>query len=399
MEELGKRISFYRRQRGLSQVDLAKIVGRSESWISQVERGTRVLDRISVLNKLADALEVPLSILRETDTENKDKFNRFPYLNQLRLALTGPADAGASNYTLEVDGSLMLGENLAEEIDRAWELVHKSAYANAALTLSSLINKLEKEKEKEIENNVDQFKSLISIYQATAALLSKVGEEDSAWVAADRAVRLSEFIRADYIYIAANVYRMAHVFMAGNRLDQAEYVSYKTIERLKSQEPKCEVLSLLGAFQLILAIIAAEDRDSKKAEYHLGEADRLAESIDEDGNDFNTEFGRSNVLIHKVAVAVKLGNAGKALELASNFEADSISKERYACFLIDVSRANLQMRRMSASLDALVRAEREAPEQLAEDLGARQIIKDLSLMSSRKIPELERIANRLAVSI
>ena len=60
---LGERIAFHRRRRGLSQVKLAGLVGRSESWVSQVERGVRSIDRISVLNQVASALNVPVSEL------------------------------------------------------------------------------------------------------------------------------------------------------------------------------------------------------------------------------------------------------------------------------------------------------------------------------------------------
>ena len=48
---LGERIAYYRRRRGLSQVKLAGLLGRSESWLSQVERGVRSIDRISVLTR------------------------------------------------------------------------------------------------------------------------------------------------------------------------------------------------------------------------------------------------------------------------------------------------------------------------------------------------------------
>jgi transcriptional regulator with XRE-family HTH domain len=42
---VGERIAIYRRRRGLSQVVLAGLIGRSVSWLSQVERGTRAVDR------------------------------------------------------------------------------------------------------------------------------------------------------------------------------------------------------------------------------------------------------------------------------------------------------------------------------------------------------------------
>ena len=38
---IGARVARWRRRRGISQVALAGLVGRSESWLSQVERGVR----------------------------------------------------------------------------------------------------------------------------------------------------------------------------------------------------------------------------------------------------------------------------------------------------------------------------------------------------------------------
>src|SRR5215472_16148970 len=60
---LGARIAAYRRRRGLSQAALAGLVGRSESWLSQVERGIRSVDRLSVLLDLARVLQVDVEAL------------------------------------------------------------------------------------------------------------------------------------------------------------------------------------------------------------------------------------------------------------------------------------------------------------------------------------------------
>jgi len=48
-EAAGQRIARARRRRGLSQAVLAGLVSRSESWLSQVERGKRGIDSHSVL--------------------------------------------------------------------------------------------------------------------------------------------------------------------------------------------------------------------------------------------------------------------------------------------------------------------------------------------------------------
>ena len=60
---LGRKIAAERRRRGLSQPELARMIDRSVAWVSQVERGVRKVDRMSVLEALAAALDVPLAEL------------------------------------------------------------------------------------------------------------------------------------------------------------------------------------------------------------------------------------------------------------------------------------------------------------------------------------------------
>jgi transcriptional regulator with XRE-family HTH domain len=60
---VGERIAAYRRRRGLSQAALAGLLGRSESWLSQVERGVRSVDRLSILLDMAKILHVEVDAL------------------------------------------------------------------------------------------------------------------------------------------------------------------------------------------------------------------------------------------------------------------------------------------------------------------------------------------------
>src|SRR5215469_1939514 len=60
---IGERIRIYRMRRGISQKQLAELVGRSESWLSQVERGIRSVDRLSVLVDIARILKVDVETL------------------------------------------------------------------------------------------------------------------------------------------------------------------------------------------------------------------------------------------------------------------------------------------------------------------------------------------------
>ena len=62
-EAARQRIARARRRRGLSQAVLAGLIGRSESWLSQVERGKRGVDGHSVLVRLTEVLRVDLEEL------------------------------------------------------------------------------------------------------------------------------------------------------------------------------------------------------------------------------------------------------------------------------------------------------------------------------------------------
>jgi ribosome-binding protein aMBF1 (putative translation factor) len=64
-QQFGVVLRRLRRRRGLSQVACAGLIGRSESWVSQVERGERSVDRISVLRQLATVLDVEFKTLLE----------------------------------------------------------------------------------------------------------------------------------------------------------------------------------------------------------------------------------------------------------------------------------------------------------------------------------------------
>ena len=86
---LGRKIAAERRRRGLSQPELARMVDRSVAWVSQVERGVRKVDRMSVLEALAAALEVPLAELAAEAPVVAAVTEEPPGASGLRLVLSG----------------------------------------------------------------------------------------------------------------------------------------------------------------------------------------------------------------------------------------------------------------------------------------------------------------------
>jgi hypothetical protein len=235
--------------------------------------------------------------------------------------------------------------------------------------------------------------------------MAKLGETDAAWIPADRAAFTAEAIGAP-LTVAASMFRMAHVFLSLGQLDQAQQVATATSHALEpvisASNPPVEALSLYGALRLVLAIAAARDNDRTQAHQHLDAARGIAERTGEDRDDYGTEFGPSNGAIHAVAVAVELGDAGQALDLARDVEMDGLSAERRSRYLIDLAAAHAMRRQIGEALHDLQEAEKIAPEQTRTHRIARDVTRDvtrdlLQLSGLRPRPELRDLAERFGV--
>ncbi|GGT00097.1 transcriptional regulator [Planobispora rosea] len=399
---VGERIAYHRKRLNLSQVDLAGLIGRSESWVSQVERGVRSVDRISVLQKVADTLSVSVAELRGADTTDEPAEDRSEAFETLRLALTGHP---VIRSVITAESTPVTAKRLSEILKRkvpVWEMVHAGRYTELAPVLSNLITDLElavrHAPDEELRKQARH--ALTDTYQAAAAMMAKLSENDAAWIAADRAAFNAENLGLP-LEVAASLFRMAHVFLSLRQISQAYQVGSTVADALAQkieQDADPKVLSLYGAFQLVLAIAAARENERAQAHEHLDKARKTAERLGSDRNDFGTEFGPTNVGIHAVAVAVELGDAGQALDLAEHIDTSKMSPERQARFLIDVAQAHAMRRHIGDALHALQEAEQLTPEQTRTHKVARDVARDLIQRSgTRARPELRDLAERFGV--
>jgi transcriptional regulator with XRE-family HTH domain len=86
-EATGQRIARARRRRGLSQAALAGLVGRSESWLSQAERGKRSIDSHAVLTRMAEVLRVDIAELTEPDRDDTTGTRPYTSAQQIEQAM------------------------------------------------------------------------------------------------------------------------------------------------------------------------------------------------------------------------------------------------------------------------------------------------------------------------
>ena len=122
---LGRKVAFHRVQRGLSQRDFGSMIDRSETWVSQVERGVRRIDRMTVLRRVADVLDVPLNELAADTPAVMAVVKSAEPAHLLRMLLSSSIALGIVVSPRRGAALSVLGH----EVDKAWELAHSAGFA------------------------------------------------------------------------------------------------------------------------------------------------------------------------------------------------------------------------------------------------------------------------------
>lgn len=292
-DSIGDRIAIYRKRKGISQVQLAGLVGRSESWLSQVERDVRSVDKLSVLVDIAKVLDVDVQTLSPSPWRYAPNGGtNVAALDAIRTTLTG------YNHLLGSQATLWPLPQLRSGVVQAHRAYQAAEYDQVAAVLPDLLGVADAYDDTSPE--VQAVKS--SAYVVASKLLTKVGEAHLAWITADRAATAA--LNADSAQAQAQAaYQVVCALLRAERTEDAERIAVTSAERLapvvRIEEP--ELVSLAGALWLISGVIAARSVDRTSSRERLNNAHRLAELLRRDGNLAWTAFGPTNVAVHQAS--------------------------------------------------------------------------------------------------
>ena len=399
-EAAGQRIAGARRRRGLSQAVLAGLVGRSESWLSQVERGKRSIDSHSVLMRLAEVLRVDIEEL--TGSGDQDEIGRraYPAASLIEQSMMGYGTVGTLGGRDEPRREVSL-DFLRAQARSAYQAYQATRYDATGRILPGLIHGVETSARAAGLASPAACEVRAVVYDIAAALLSRVGEPFLAWAAADRAMFAAEH-SGDPLLAAASAWRLSYMITGRKHPQEALELAMTAVAALERmmRAPSPERLSVYGALHLAAATAAAASLDRATTESLLAAARGIADRTGE-ANHMGTAFGPANVAIHTISASLKLGDPRTATETGEALNLTAMPAGlvgRRTQVNLDLARAYAMSRKDAAAVNLLLAAERLSPQLVRYDQSTRDVLTELLRREHRpSTPELQPLARRAGV--
>jgi hypothetical protein len=163
------------------------------------------------------------------------------------------------------------------------------------------------------------------------------------------------------------------------------------------KRPSGDELSIYGSLLLSGAVAAAHAGNRHATAELLDEAAQTAQRRGYDGNHQWTAFGPTNVLCHRVNIALRLGDAGTAIDHARRIDLDKLStSERKGTLLLDTAQAFLTCGRHDKALYVLRSAADIAVEEVTGRPAALRLARDIAIAAPLSI---HREAREYAASL
>jgi transcriptional regulator with XRE-family HTH domain len=380
---IGERIAFYRKRRGYTQEVLAGLVGRSTDWLAKIETGRRKPPRIDMLAELAQTLRIPLgdivgqSMLMEDERQQDD-------VPAVRDALMSPRRLSRLLFGPEVEAQLPTPAPASVQVEKAWNDYQGGCLGRVVAALPALLqtaHELEDRAARREADRHDCWAASARTHHLAATTLAKIGESDLSWLAAERAMQAAD-ASDDPLVLASAARSGTHALLANGRYEAAMELGEATATWLSSHITESDpvALSLLGMIHLRAAVAAARHQDRPTATRLLGRAEELADDLGSDENYWQTGFGPTNVLLHRLSIELDLDNVSYVVE-HGRINVDHMPQERSVSHRIDFSRALSLAGQGDEAFAELRRAERTSPQLVRNNPRVRETLRDLTRQS------------------
>lgn len=392
----GQHMQLLRTRRGMTRDVLAGLLGRSASWVKQVENGTMRTPNLETVLAVAEALRVRdlADLAGGQHAASLFVGAAHPRLDAVAAAvnrLPGPAAEQAPPPA-----------HLRARLDTAWAARHRAPNHRAVIggLLPELIRDGQAAVRQAEAGDVRRAAQavLAEIYSLSQFFLAYQPDAALVWRVAERGmVAAQESDDAHALGVAAWLTTQAH--RDSGHYDAADDVTAQVLEYLDPLLPDADhrVVAITGALRFEAGYTAARRGDTGAAWGHWDRARRIAGRLPVDYYHPITSFGRAIIGAHAVTVAVELHAGGESARQAARAEATAIpSRPRRARHRIEQARAYHLDGQSDVALATLNQAYEAAPETIRYNGYAKSLL--LELADSKK-PDRRRRAADLAVKV
>lgn len=392
---IGDRIARLRTRRKLTQEGLAEQAGLCVDVVRKLEQGVRRTARLATLNALAKALDVEPSVLvgQPATFEIRSDGER-PSVLALRQAISPVSDLlGDEPDPEDPPGIAALRASLrsTERIRRDGRMGEIGALLPQLIRDAKAVARASTGDEAAAAHSV-----LAEAYQVAATTLAALGKEDAAFTALERSMEAAG--KSDDAHLeTVGFSSLAWVLTKQGRLADAERVALNAAERIEPgfRSPPVE-LALWGVLLLRAATAAVRLERQDAVRELLTMASAAAARIGTDRLDYATPFGPANVGVAKVNFLVEMEQSAEALRAARTVpELQALPPTWRARFHIDRALAFADLHKDDGALEALLTAERTAPEWMRYHSTSRRLVADLRNRERRRTSPLTELADRL----
>lgn len=393
--EVGERIAAARRKRGMSRKTVADLVGRSEEWLRQIENGQRRLDSIEYAIRLGEVLRISdlMATLGLTERDGVGELTVASAVVPVREALNRSVSV---DVFVEESAGMGASSNVDADVAEAWQ--SWSGRANRYQRTLRLLPDLLRGAAARLREETGSagIESAISAYHLTRIVMSRMGEEQLAWISADRAAIAAARVGGAAMQAAA--WHLGICNLRQGWFGETYRLATAAIDmKLPDGDDSADMLILSGAMHLVAAEAAAGLLEPQQAQQQLEQARLVAEAVPDHPHPYMIHFGDVEVGITAVQVAFRLGQAGEAIRRASELDVpDHYPPDRQARYYIPLAYLHAQRNEDAAAVFTLAKVAAISPEDIRYDELSRKALRRLlrrhNLTVRRELTRLATLA-------
>ncbi|MFC8847728.1 MULTISPECIES: transcriptional regulator [unclassified Micromonospora] len=294
--------------------------------------------------------------------------------------------------------------DLRNAVNHSWLSFQHARYAELVRALPKLL--LDAQQARTAHPDApESARHLAEAYQIASAVMRKLGVDDLAWLAADRALVVGQ-AAADQLLTGAAAVQLGYALLAQGQARHAMEISIAVAHQIAPPDPlasRADHLSVCGTLLVVAARGAATLGHVDSVDELLGQAGAAAEVVGDGQDHYRTSFGPTAVELARVAAMVDLGagliDSAAHRRLVAGTAFQRLPPERRAAHLLDAAYGFMQAGDVAGAAEAVVSADRVAAAEVRSRPVGHALVAAVLRRSPAASADVLRLAEQMGVVV